>query len=256
MNITGWPVRRFKDGNWSEFTDEVVMETPLTIFVNGQEIVTLLTMGDNPLELAVGFARSEGFISERADLLGWHEDKGVVRLEVRGDANLVGKLLERRTLTTGCGKGTTFYHPLDALRVKPLSSEAFFSPEEILARVGELNTRSEVFKRTGGTHNASLATRKETLLFRADIGRHNAVDMLVGRALLDGIDLWGTALFTTGRISSEILLKVAKMGVPLLVSRSAPTELALKLADELCITVVGYARAGRLNLYTHPRRVG
>jgi FdhD protein len=212
-------------------------------------------MGENSAELAAGFLRSEGFLSSREDILELKEEEGAVRLKLRGDIGLVESLLDRRTVTTGCGKGTTFYHPLDALRVKPLESGAVFSPEDILARMGEVQTRSEVFQRTGGTHNASLASPDKTVLFRSDIGRHNAVDMLGGRALLDGVEVGGLALFTTGRISSEILLKTAKMGVAVLVSRSAPTALALRLGEQLGMTVVGYVRGGRFNVYTNPRRV-
>jgi FdhD protein len=256
VSTTIWKIKRWKEGAFTRCDDEVVEELPLTIFANGKEIVTLLTLGENPAELAVGFLRSEGFLSAREDILELKEEEGIVRLTLKGDLSLVESLLERRTLTTGCGKGTTFYHPLDALRVKPLDTEAVFSPEEILARMGEVQTRSEVFQRTGGTHNASLASPEKTLLFRADIGRHNAVDMLGGRALLDGLDMGNLALFTTGRVSSEILLKTAKMGVAVLVSRSAPTALALRLGEQLGMTVVGYVRGGRFNVYTNPQRVG
>ena len=257
MSTAFWKIRRWSGGRFEELSDEVVREEPLTLYVNGREVVTLLTLGGHPEELAVGFLRAEGFLSRRGDLLGLRAEEGAVRVEAAVDAALVERLLEKRTVTTGCGKGTTFYHPLDALRLRPLvPGGPLFSPDGILGRMRELEGRSEVFRRTGGVHNASLAEEGRTLLFRTDIGRHNAVDMLGGRAFLDGMPLGRAALLTTGRVSSEILLKAAKMGVPVLVSRSAPTELALRLADELGLTVAGYARAGRMNVYTHFDRIG
>jgi FdhD protein len=223
--------------------------------VNGIEVVTLLTLGDEPVELGLGFLRSEGFFSSRDELAGWEEEPGVLRVRVSRDVAAVRRLLEKRTVTTGCGKGTTFYGALDALRCRPVTSAVTFVPGELLRRMHELQERSDLYRRTGGTHNASLVTGAETLVFRTDIGRHNAVDMIGGRAFLDGLDMADTALLTTGRVSSEILVKVAKMRVSVLGSRSAPTALALRLAEELGVTVVGYIRNGRFNVYTHPARV-
>lgn len=203
----------------------------------------------------MGFLRSEGFFVRREELLSWRVEEGAVRLALSADTSLVERLLEKRTVTTGCGKGTSFYHPMDALRLAPLVGGPVFPPEAVLERMRELDARSGLFQRTGGTHNASLAAADRTVLFRTDIGRHNAVDMLGGRAFLDGLDVSEMALLTTGRVSSEILLKAARLGTGLLVSRSAPTTLALDLAGELGVTVVGYARGKRFNVYTHPRRI-
>jgi FdhD protein len=246
---------RYQRDHFETSDESVVEETPLTLHVNGQEILTLLTLGEHPLELALGFMRSEGFFNERDELLGWREEPGVVRLEVARDVDSIQRLLEKRTVTTGCGKGATFYNALDALRCRPLASAVRFSPKAILRKMAELQRRSGLYRSTGGTHNASLSDGERTLYFRTDIGRHNAVDMLGGRSFLDERDLSSMLLLTTGRISSEILIKTAKMGVPVIASRSAPTALALQLAEEVRITVVGYIRNGRFNVYTYPERV-
>ncbi|GAB4257194.1 MAG: formate dehydrogenase accessory sulfurtransferase FdhD [Deferrisomatales bacterium] len=256
MGAVPWGVRRFRGGTWEAVEDVVVDEVPLTLYVNGREVVTLLTLGEHPLELAVGFLRSEGFFAARDELLGWEEEDGAVRVQLARDVTAVERLLDKRTVTTGCGKGTTFYHALDALRCRPVASATRFAPEAVLKWMGELQRRSGLYRRTGGTHNASLADGARTVCFRTDIGRHNAVDMLGGWAFLNAVDLGRTALLTTGRISSEILIKGAKMGAPLIVSRSAPTALALRLARELNVTVVGYVRNGRFNVYTHGERLG
>jgi FdhD protein len=255
MGAVPWRVVRYEGGIFSAVDDVVVDEVPLTLYVNGEQVVTVLTLGDEPLELAVGFLRAEGFLDRREELLGWEVAPDAVRVRVARDLTVIRKLFEKRTVTTGCGKGTSFYQALDALRLRPVTSSPEFSAPLLLERMRELNERSELYHRTGGTHNASLIDLEKTLLFRTDIGRHNAVDMIGGRAFLDGMVLAGTALLTSGRVSSEILGKVAKMEVPVLVSRSAPTALALRLAEELGVTVVGYARGNRLSVYTHPRRI-
>jgi FdhD protein len=255
MGVSPWWVVRYQGGRFESVEDVVVEEAPLTLYVNGREIVTLLTLGEHSLELALGFLRSEGFFRVRDEVQGWREEPGAVRVELAAATGVVERLLERRTVTTGCGKGTSFYRTLDALQCRPVASPASFDAETLLRRMGELQKRSGLYRETGGTHNASLADREGTGCFRTDIGRHNAVDMLGGWALLEGAELGEMALLTTGRVSSEILIKVARMGVPVLASRSAPTALALRLARELDVTVVGYVRNTRFNVYTHARRI-
>lgn len=255
MGAVAWSLVRYRDGTFAAACEPVVDEVPVTLHVNGREIVTLLSLGEHREELALGFLRSEGFFSNRSELLGWESDDSGVRVRISRDVAAVERLLERRTVTTGCGKGTTFYHSLDALRCRPIATGVRIGAGAVVERMAELQSRSGLYRETGGTHNASLADGEQTLVFRTDIGRHNAVDMLGGRALLDGLDLSGCMLLTTGRVSSEILIKSAKMGTPVLVSRSAPTALALRLAAELRVTVVGYARGQRFNVYTHPERI-
>lgn len=255
MGAVPWRVLRYQKDGFECREDLVVREEPLTLYVNDREVVTLLTLGEHTLELALGFLRSEGFFSDPDELLEWQVEPGIVRTRIARDVRLVERLMEKRTVTTGCGKGTMFYGTLDALLCRPVESRVSVSPEDLLRRMGELQKRSGLYRQTGGTHNASLAAPNGTLYFRTDIGRHNAVDMLGGRAFLDQTDLSTVMLLTTGRISSEILIKAGKMGTPILASRSAPTALALRLAEDLQITVIGYIRNGRFNVYTLPDRI-
>lgn len=255
MGAVSWEALRYRAGKLEPAAERVVEEVPLTLFVNGRQLVTLLTLGDHPLELAVGFLRSEGLLASLADLAEWREEPGAVHLRLEGARGALDGLFEARTVTTGCGKGTTFYRTLDALQCRRVESRVRFEAGAVLRRMVELQRRSDLYRETGGTHNAGLAESGKILCFRTDIGRHNAVDMLGGWALLAGIDVGGTLLLTTGRVSSEILVKAVRMGVPVLVSRSAPTALALGLARDLGITVIGYARGGGFNIYTHPERV-
>lgn len=248
-------VVRWRDGETEEIDDEVVAEVPMTLFVNGRELLTLMGLGEYGDELAVGFLRSEGFIERRERLKSVTLKDGNIYVEAEIDVETLEKLSEKRTVTTGCGKGTVFHRPLDGLKLRPVTQGALFSPTEILERMRDLEGRSELYHRTGGAHNAALAEPSRIVFMRSDIGRHNAVDMLCGRAFLDGLDVSALALMVSGRISSEILRKTAAIGIGLLVSRSAPTTLALDMAEALGVTVVGYARGTRLNIYTNAGRV-
>jgi FdhD protein len=146
----------------------------------------------------------------------------VVRVEVDEDTRLAEKLFSRRTLTSGCGKGTTFYNALDTLVMNRILSSLTITPAQVFHLMRRLAEDSELYKITGGTHNSALATVDDLVLFRTDIGRHNAVDKIYGECLLNGTRLDDKVLVTTGRITSEILIKTGRMGLPVLISRSAP----------------------------------
>ena len=135
------------------------------------------------------------------------------------------------------------------------SSKISLTADEILSCQAELERISATFHATGGVHSGALTDGKDLLCFRQDIGRHNVFDKIYGYCLTQGIAIEDKALIFSGRISSEIVLKVAKMKLGMVIARSAPTSLALELAEELGITVVGFARGDRMNLYTHPQRV-
>jgi len=235
----------------------VVREVPLTIYLNGEELITLVTTGDANKELALGFLLSEGFLKDREDLKSIREDSeaGTVEVEVTGDLSMVHELWQKRTVTSGCGKGATFYSVLDSLHANPVVSDLTVTPSQIYHLMKELNKQSDLYRDTRGVHNSALATTERILIFRDDIGRHNAVDKIRGAAFLDEVALSDKLLITTGRLSSEIVIKVAKMGVPILVSRSAPTSLALDLAQRVNLTLIGYVRGERLNVYMGSERV-
>jgi len=238
-------------------TVSVVREVPLTIYLNSEELITLVTTGDANKELALGFLLSEGFLQSREDLKSIREDSeaGAVEIEITGDLAMVHELWQKRTVTSGCGKGATFYSILDSLHSSPITADIVVAPQQIYHLMKELNKQSDLYRDTRGVHNSALATTDRILIFRDDIGRHNAVDKIRGAAFLDEVTLSDKLLITTGRLSSEIVIKVAKMGVPILVSRSAPTSLALDLAKRVNLTLVGYVRGERLNIYTGSERV-
>lgn len=235
----------------------VVREVPLTISVNGNELITLLTTGDANRELATGFLLSEGFLTRKEDLksIRVDDEQGLVEVNLAGDIDLTEKLWGKRAVTSGCGKGATFYHILDSLQTRQVTSDVRIVPTQVYALMKELNRLSELYRDTGGVHNSALADVERILVFRDDIGRHNAVDKIHGTCFLDNISTKNKLLITTGRLSSEIVVKVARMGVPVLVSRSAPTSLALDLADRVGLTLIGYVRGEKMTVYTGKERI-
>ncbi|NLP38016.1 MAG: formate dehydrogenase accessory sulfurtransferase FdhD [Firmicutes bacterium] len=249
-------ILRVDDKGIHELDDPVIREVPLTIFLNGKELVTLLHTPERSEELAVGFLRSEGLIRRFADIrsLRFDQEQGIVFVETKGN-ELAEKLYGKRTITSGCGKGTVFYHALDALKSNPVKSEMTIPARQILALMRQLQERAELYQQTGGIHSSALGSKEGLLYVCEDIGRHNAVDKLIGHCLKEEIDLNEKVLLTSGRVSSEILIKTAKLSIPVLVSRSAPTELSIELAINLGITLIGFARGRRFNIYANQQRI-
>ncbi len=246
-----------REGSRIDSADRVVIEAPLTIFLNGKELVTLLCTPEKMDRLALGFLRSEGLLTSMEDVahLRLREDEGLAEVELRDGTGLAEKIYGKRAITSGCGKGTIFFHALDSLRSSPVRSELTLPADRVRALMGELQERALLFKETGGVHSAALADSQRILYFCEDIGRHNAVDKIVGECLLQGVTLEDKILVSSGRLSSEILLKAAKLGLPILLSRAAPTSMSVELAETLQITLIGFVRGARMNIYTHPRRI-
>ncbi|MTI84904.1 MAG: formate dehydrogenase accessory sulfurtransferase FdhD [Firmicutes bacterium] len=235
--------------------DIVIKEAAYTLFVNNEEVVTQLCSPSNIEELATGFLCAEGFLSRRDDLLGLtvnHQD-GLIWAET-SSPRPTGFL--QRSITSCCGRGrASFYFRNDTDNIGPVQGEIKVSAEQLRSLGHKMEASGELFRTTGGTHGAALCLPGNIICFFEDVGRHNAVDKIFGYCLLNDIARHDKLLVFTGRVSSEILLKVARMNIPLLASRSAPTHLALQLARELKVTVVGFMRKGRMNIYTYPERV-
>ncbi|MDI6878969.1 MAG: formate dehydrogenase accessory sulfurtransferase FdhD [Desulfitobacteriaceae bacterium] len=234
--------------------DIVVLETSITLYYNQVEIATLLCSPSDIEELALGFFFSEGFIESRDDLytLRYVQDSNIIWAEGRTLPDPTG----HRFLSACCGKSrASFAFANDARLAKPQASQVRLSLEEAYTYADYLQTHLPLFQATGGIHSGGIAYQGEILFTSYDIGRHNVFDKLFGKAFQAGIDLSDHIIFFSGRVSSEILLKVAKMNIPVLIARSAPTDLALTLARDLNITVAGFARNNRLNIYTCPGRL-
>lgn len=246
-----------RDGGFIRKRQQVIQEKPVSFNVNGNELVTLLCTGHHLRELAVGFLYAEGFLRRPDDLIKIEIDEEAGRVEIAcsRDISQVNQLWMKRTVTSGCGKGTLFYFALDVLRGNPVKSDLQISAEEIVLRMEDLHRLSENYRLTHGVHNTALATPEEILIFRDDIGRHNAVDMIVGHCFLNNISFKDKVLITTGRLTSEMLVKAAKVGIPVILSRNTATSLAIELAKSLNITLIGHVRAGKFIAYSGEERI-
>jgi FdhD protein len=245
-------ILRVKGENLINEEDILVIEYPFTIYLNDEEIITLLCSPKSLKELTLGFLYSEGFIDDISNVenIQIEEEKGIAYVYLRERKLLAEKLQGKRTITSGCGKGTLFYNVLDSFKSKKIERPLDIKIEEIKLLVKEFNFKSEIFLNTGGVHSCALCSKSSILIFEEDIGRHNALDKILGRALIDNMDLSDKLVLTSGRISSEMLIKVAKRGISVIISRSAPTSLSVELARELNITVVGFARGEKMNIYS------
>lgn len=246
-----------QNGKKVEGLVNLVREAPLTIFVDGQELVTLLCTGQYPEDLAIGFLRSEGLIDSMEDVVSLRTDgdEGAVWVELKESRSLRRGLLHKRTLGAGCGRASLYFQPLDGIQISEVPPGPHMTPEEILELMRQMSTSGNLYKDARATHAAALAEPGNLILMREDIGRHNAVDMIVGNALRKGIYLGDKVLLTTGRASSEIVLKAARVGIPVLVSRSAATLLGVRVAEKVGMTLLGSVRGGKMTIYTHPQRI-
>jgi FdhD protein len=254
--IERFPAWRLTQEDGSKIETAVAREFPLTIILNDQELVTLLCSPENLRYLAVGFLASEGFINSKDEIKSIVVDdkRGVVRVETDKTKELAEELIFKRVISSGCGRGASFYSPADASSQK-VDSQMKMSVDEVLTLVSEFQHGSKLYLTTHGVHSAALCDRKSILVFSEDIGRHNAIDKIFGKCLLENITTEDRAVITTGRITSEILHKVAKRGIPILISISEPTNLGVKIADTLGITLVASVRGKKMNVYTSDWRI-
>ncbi|MFP3869889.1 MAG: formate dehydrogenase accessory sulfurtransferase FdhD [Syntrophobacteria bacterium] len=250
-------VLRIAGDDTSHTRVSVVREIPLTIYLNNREIVTLLCTGAHAENLAVGFLYSEGLLPRRSSLkrVLVDEKRHAAHVFTSENTELPKRFFGKRTITSGCGKGTLFYDVLDSLQSQPLENRVTIAVDQIRQLVARLQGKSQLYRRSRGVHNCALANTEHILIFRSDIGRHNAVDMILGECFLHHVSTEDKILLTTGRITSEILIKTAKMHIPLLISRSAATNLALEVARTLNMTVIGYVRGSKMLVYTGAENV-
>ncbi len=227
----------------------VPSEMALKIFVNQQELVTILCTPTRLNHLVLGFLCSEGIIAGIQEVASMRvcEDEPIADVRL---TNPEYKAPPRRTLTSGCGSGASF--ATSAERVK---SDLVVTAGEVLSLMRLLYQHQELFQQYGGVHGSALCNRKEILVAAEDIGRHNTLDKILGECLLRKVPSKDGILLTTGRISSEMLLKAARMQTPIVVSRGSPTERAIRLGRELGITVIGYARSNRLSVFCGEERL-
>lgn len=239
----------FSEEKWQRTPVAIPGEMPLTIYVNNQELVTILCTPTKLNCLVLGFLYSEEIINSLQDVASMRicEDEPIadVRLTQADFA-----VPSRRTLTSGCGGGASF-----RTQKQKVESDLTATPDEVLALMKQLHQQQSLFQQSGGVHGSALCDHKQILVSAEDIGRHNTLDKIMGECLLKGLPTRDHILLTTGRISSEMVLKAARMQTPVVVSRGSPTERAITLGRELGITVVGYARGSRLSVFSIEERL-
>lgn len=236
--------------------DYVVSEVPLTLFLNHLELITMICSPANFVELGLGFLFSEGFIRDFTEIISVNcqEETGILHVETNSPPVQINGFM-RRHMASCCGRGRAgLYFINDARQLEPIISEANIIPGQILNYMNRLEHASNVFRDTGGVHSAAVAGEQLFFVFE-DIGRHNAVDKVIGHCLINKLKNDDKCLVLSGRIASEIVIKAIRAGIPIIISRAAPTELALDIAEEYNVTLVGFARNERFTVFTHPERI-
>lgn len=231
-------------------TVNVSSEHPLTLYIDRREIVTLMTLGTQPEALTLGYIRNQGFIDQIEEIkslqVDWETDSVAV-ITHRGIDNISDKL-SKRTVTTGCGQGTMFGNIMDKLEQIRLPVPTL-KQSQIYQLLHNLNEDNAIYKSAGAVHGCALCQGTERDYFIEDVGRHNAVDAIAGLMWLDGVEGGDKIFYTTGRLTSEMVIKVAQMGIPVLLSRSGVTQMGLELAQKLGITMIARAKGRHFNIF-------
>ena len=251
------PVVRITEGVRSDVEDLVVREAPLTIVLDNQELVTMLCSPIDLKHLAIGFLFSEGFLKSKDEVkkVVVDERKGIAWVETKEGKEVDAGVLSKRLITSGCGRGASFYSLADAQAGMKIESRFQMLARDVLALVAEFQHGSELHKMTHGVHSAALCDAQKIVIFADDIGRHNAIDKVIGRCILTDLPSENHGLIFSGRISSEMLLKAARRGIPVVISVASPTNVAVRMATDMGMTVVGMVRGKRMNIYSGAWRI-
>lgn len=252
-------VLRYSNGKFQQKEDNIAIEHPITIKINDKEFMTIVCTPEYIEDMVIGFLASERVIGNYNEIkeIRVQEELGYVHIKTDKLYPFYEKLHSKRYITSCCGMSRQgFVFANDALTVKRMTeTRVTLTANECFTLMEDMEKSAETFQHTGGVHNAALCDRNGIVLSRMDIGRHNALDKIYGYCLKNNISVEDKVIVFSGRISSEILLKIAKIGCEIVLSKSAPTELALQLAQDLGITTVGFIRGESFNLYTHPERI-
>ena len=235
-------------------------EHPLTLYIDKHELVTLMTLGAAPEALALGYLRNQRLIERIEDIISVQVDWDVSAVAVKtrhGLADIEAKT-KKRTTTSGCGQGTMFGDLMEEIDKVKLPPGATLSQATLYALLDRVRLHETIYKQAGAVHGCALATnepaKSEILIFVEDVGRHNAVDAIAGQMWLDRIDGGDKIFYTTGRLTSEMVIKAAQMGIPFLVSRSGLTQMGHEIAEKVGITMIGRATNQHYLLFTGSER--
>ena len=234
----------------------VVIEKPLTLYLNDQEIVTMMTIGDHPDFLAVGYLLNQNMLrqGEEVEAVDYDEDLGVVVVRTSRKTNYEEKL-KKKTLTSGCAQGTVFGDIMEKLEGVQLSASARLRTTDLFELLRKINGAPSLYLAAGAIHGCALCQGDQPLIYMEDVGRHNAVDKIAGYMHLNAIGAEDKVFFTSGRLTSEMVIKTVSMGIPILVSRSGFTAWGVDLAKQTGLTLVGRAKGKRFMALSGQERI-
>jgi FdhD protein len=231
-------------------------EHPLTLYLDKREIVTLMTLGSAPEALAIGYLRNQRLVERLEDIVAvqvdWETDS--VAVTTTRAADDIDDRMGRRTVTTGCGQGTMFGDLMEEIEKISLPAQARLDETTLYALLDTVRHHESIYKQAGAVHGCALARGAEILIFVEDVGRHNAADAIAGQMWLEGLAGDDKVFYTTGRLTSEMVIKTAQMGIPFLVSRSGLTQMGYDLARRLGLTMIGRAQGKHYLLFTGAER--
>jgi len=236
-------------------------ENPLTLYVDKREVVTLMTLGQAPEALAIGYLRNQRLVRSVNEIaavqVDWETDSVAIttRKPTAAAAKQMKAKMKKRTVTTGCGQGTVFGDLMAEIDSLKLRSDVRLSEETLYALLEAVRRHETIYKSAGAVHGCALASAgAEIMYFVEDVGRHNAVDAIAGRMWLDRVDGSDKIFYTTGRLTSEMVIKAAQMQIPFLVSRSGLTQMGYEIAKKVGITMIGRAVNRHYLLFTGKHR--
>jgi FdhD protein len=224
----------------------VVVERPLTLFLNGQEIVTMMTIGDHPEYLCVGYLINQNMLlpDDEITAVEYDDDIETVVVRTRRKTNFEEKL-QKKTLTSGCAQGTIFGDLMEKFEDVRLPQDAILKTSWLYGLTKKINTAPSLYLTAGAIHGCVLCEEDRPLIYMEDVGRHNAIDKIAGYMAMQGIATAGKTFYTTGRLTSEMVIKTVQMGIPILISRSGFTAWGVALARKAGLTLIGRARGRR-----------
>jgi len=244
------------DEHGNAISVDVVTERPLTLYLNGQEIVTMMTIGDHPDLLALGYLINQNMLkpTDPVDAVDYDDELGVVVVRTPNTTNFEIKM-QKKVRTSGCAQGTVFGDVIDAFEEIELNSDARLKTSWLKSLTHKINTTPSLYLEAGAIHGCVLCEKDRPLVYMEDVGRHNAVDKIAGWMAREGADPANKIFYTTGRLTSEMVIKCVMMGIPILVSRSGFTAWGVDLARKAGLTLIGRARGARFTVLSGHERV-
>ena len=254
--ITTWKIKKLRKEEVEELEDYVAVESPVNIYINNRHFVTIFASPQLLKELAIGHLISEGVINNIEEISEISIRNTNVLVTLKSSDIDLEEFKLFRMITTECTSLSNYVETLKTMSDLKIDSKLSVEPSKILEMMNKMNKMSKIYRKTGGTHVAALFNKDAELLHLAeDVGRHSAIDKVIGLALMNNCDLGNSILTNSGRITASMVFKAARTGIPIIASLSAPINSGLIAAEKIGITLVCFVRGHRMNIYTYPQRI-